>query len=117
MLITKAIERINSVISCEPSSAAAFATFYDWKGIVVYIADYDAFTFAMLEPQETETFEITVSDGNRSALVSSYRVTVESYDYAEIPEFTLQTLVLLLLGSTTLAFLVAKKTRSRQNEA
>ncbi len=92
-----------------------FATFYDWKGTVAYIAN--DFSFATLEPQETGTFEITVSDANRLALVSSYRVTVESYNYAEIPEFTLQTLVLLLLGSTTPAFLVPKKTRSRQNEA
>lgn len=99
----------------ESSSFNAFATFYDWKGTVVYTAN--DYPFDVLEPQETGTFEITVSDANRSALVSSYGVTVESYDYAEIPEFTLQILVLLLLGSTTLAFLVPKKNGSRQNEA
>jgi len=70
-------------------------TFYDAEGTVVY-----AFSASpeprILEPNQKASFELVVGDKSRAALILSYELTAEPEEYAIIPEFPLQTIILIL---------------------
>jgi hypothetical protein len=84
------------------------ATFYDENGTVLYTTK--PLSSLALDPEEIGTFEIIVYDDDvRIALISSYSLTAESWDYAIIPEFTSQAATLMLLAMTTFAIFLKKK--------
>jgi hypothetical protein len=83
----------------EATAVRVIAAYYDVAGdLVAAELEYiDPEQQLIMDPGQTEPFEIILEDEERTSYVDKYELTAESLQYAVVPEFPTLTSLLLLL--------------------